>query len=286
MAEAESRSRDYFQNYVDRFVNFFHNSVKVETNTFKNLPKRYLLKTLLTKGAIAHDKETNLFLPFVASGIDIYGLPEKYSLIGYNGYTKLRSKDEVNILRANDIQTPLIVYLMQQAHKLEDLDMAIEQNLDAVKTMSIVEVPDKATMLSFSNLDGARRLGASVVYVNKGSQIQANTSCMQTGAEYLVDKLMEAKREIMNETFQTLGIGTINTYKKERIQSAEVIASNYYTIDSIHTLIDTFNYDSDFAGLDIKLASNTIVPSLEEMEESNGEMDLNEQGEEIDNDTL
>ena len=123
-------------------------------------------------------------------------------------------------------------------------------------------------MLSFSNLDGARRLGASVVYVNKGSQIQANTSCMQTGAEYLVDKLMEAKREIMNETFQTLGIGTINTYKKERIQSAEVVASNYYTIDSIHTLIDTFNYDADYSGLDIHLESNTIVPSLEEMEDS------------------
>ena len=268
MEEAESRSRDYYYNSLDRFTNFFHNSVRIETNTFKDLPKRYLLKTLLTKGAIAFDKETKLFLPFVASGVDVYGLPERYNLIGYNGFSRMRNKDDVIILRANDIQSPLIVYLMQQSHKLEDLDMAIEQNLDAIKTMSIVEVPDKATMLSFSNLDGARRLGASVVYVNKGSQIQANTSCMQTGAEYLVDKLMEAKREIMNETFQTLGIGTINTYKKERIQSAEVVASNYYTIDSIHTLIDTFNYDADYSGLDIHLESNTIVPSLEEMEDS------------------
>ena len=287
MEEAESRSRDYFQNYLDRFCNFFHNSVRIETSTFKDLPKRYLLKTLLTKGAIAFDKETNLFLPFVASGIDIYGLPKMYNLIGMNGYTKQCRPDQVVILRANDLQTPLIIYLMQQAHKLEDLDMSIEQNLDAVKTMSIVEVPDKATMLSFSNLDGARRLGASVVYVNKGSQIQANTSCMQTGAEYLVDRLMEAKREIMNETFQTLGIGTINTYKKERIQSAEVIASNYYTIDSIHTLIDTFNYDADFNGLDIHLESNTIVPSLEEMEDESGSMAIEETKETItEDDTL
>ena len=266
--EALNKRKRYCESYLNRFSIFFHNSVSIETNEFKDLPKRYLLKTLMNKGAIAFDLETRLFLPFVSAGIDIYGLPTYYNLIGMNGYTKMCKPDEVVILRANDNMIPIQLYLEQQSAKLTDIDMAIEQNLEAIKTMSLVEVPDKATMLSFSNLESARQIGASVVFVNKSANINGNVKVASTGAEYLVDKLQEARREILNETFQTLGIGTMNTYKKERVQSAEVEASNFYTIDSINTLIDTFNYDADFGNLDIHLIPNTIVSSvLEEPEE-------------------
>jgi len=279
--EAQKRRRGYFDTYLTRFCSFFHNAVRVETNEFKDLPKRYLLKTLMTKGGIAFDKELRLFLPFVKSGIDIYGLPKAYNLIGMNGFTRQRKADEVVILRANDLQVPLITYLEQQADKLAEIDMSIKQNLDAIKIMSVIEVPDKATMLSFSNLENARELGASVLFVNKGVNVKGNVTSVQTGAQYFVDKLQEARTQILNETFQTLGIGTMNTYKKERVQSAEVEASNFYTIDSINTLIDTFNYDAEYGGLDIRLVPNTIVTSV--LEEN---VEEDETGEEIDNDTL
>ena len=279
--EAQKRRRGYFDTYLTRFCSFFHNAVRVETNEFKDLPKRYLLKTLMTKGGIAFDKELRLFLPFVKSGIDIYGLPKAYNLIGMNGFTRQRKADEVVILRANDLQVPLITYLEQQADKLAEIDMSIKQNLDAIKIMSVIEVPDKATMLSFSNLENARELGASVLFVNKGVNVKGNVTSVQTGAQYFVDKLQEARTQILNETFQTLGIGTMNTYKKERVQSAEVEASNFYTIDSINTLIDTFNYDAEYGGLDIRLVPNTIVISV--LEEN---VEEDETGEEIDNDTL
>lgn len=279
--EAQKRRRGYFDTYLTRFCSFFHNAVRIETNEFKDLPKRYLLKTLMTKGGIAFDKELRLFLPFVKSGIDIYGLPKAYNLIGMNGFTRQRKADEVVILRANDLQVPLITYLEQQADKLAEIDMSIKQNLDAIKIMSVIEVPDKATMLSFSNLENARELGASVLFVNKGVNVKGNVTSVQTGAQYFVDKLQEARTQILNETFQTLGIGTMNTYKKERVQSAEVEASNFYTIDSINTLIDTFNYDAEYGGLDIRLVPNTIVTSV--LEEN---VEEDETGEEIDNDTL
>lgn len=278
--EALKRRERYYNEYINRFSIFFHNSVSIETTQFKDLPKRYLLRTLMNKGAIAFDKTTQLFLPFTASGIDIYGLPERYNLIGMNGYTKMCDPEEVVILRANDKMIPIQFYLEQQSVKLAEIDMAIDQNLEAIKTMSLVEVPDKATMLSFSNLESARQIGASVVFVNKSANIKGNINVASTGAEYLVDKLQEARREILNETFQTLGIGTMNTYKKERVQSAEVEASNFYTIDSINTLIDTFNYDADYGEIDIHLKPNTIVSSvLEEdpeedtVEETNKEVE-------------
>ena len=277
--EALKRRDRYYNGYLNRFSIFFHNSVSIETTQFKDLPKRYLLRILMNKGAIAFDLETRLFLPFVSAGIDIYGLPTYYNLIGMNGYTKMCTPEQVVILRANDDMIPIQLYLEQQSAKLAEIDMAIEQNLEAVKTMSLIEVPDKATMLSFSNMESARQVGASVVFVNKSANIKGNINVASTGAEYLVDKLQEARREILNETFQTLGIGTMNTYKKERVQSAEVEASNFYTIDSINTLIDTFNYDADFGGIDIHLVPNTIVSTvLEEntQEEANDDMQQEE----------
>ena len=69
----------------------------------------------------------------------------------------------------------------------------------------------------------------------------------------------------------------MNTYKKERVQSAEVEASNFYTIDSINTLIDTFNYDADFGDIDIHLVPNTIVTSVLD---ANMEEDPSEENEE------
>jgi len=283
--EAQKKRQRIFDAYLNRFSVFFHNSVKIETTEFADLPKRYLLRTLMNKGAIAFDYELKLFLPFTPMGIDIYGLPKRYQLIGMDGFTKTRDASQVAILRANDLQVPIKNYLELQSAKLTEIDMAIEQNLDAIKTMTLVEVPDKATMLSFSNLDNARQLGASVVFVNRSVNMQGSIKSASTGAEYLVDKLQEARREILNETFQTLGIGTMNTYKKERVQSAEVEASNFYTIDAINTLIDTFNYDAEYGGVDIKLVPNTIITSVldENIEEATGE-DLKE--EEQNNDEL
>lgn len=286
MKEALKKRQLYFESYLNRFSIFFHNSVSIETKEFKDLPKRYLLKTLMNKGAIAFDKELRLFLPFVQAGIDIYGLPTKYNLIGMNGFTKMCTPDEVVILRANDNMIPLALYLEQQSYKLTDIDMAIEQNLDAIKTMSVIEVPDKATMLSFSNLENSRQVGASVVFVNKSANISGNVKVASTGAEYLVDKLQEARREILNETFQTLGIGTMNTYKKERVQSAEVEASNFYTIDSINTLIDTFNYDADYGELDIHLKPNTIVSSVLDKDVEETTEDIEQEEEQKNGDTL
>lgn len=83
--EAEAKRILYRQNYEDRIVALFHNSVNVKNVDENSLPKRYLLKTLLHFGAIAYDPKTDLYLRFTKVGIDNYGLPEEYELIGYIG---------------------------------------------------------------------------------------------------------------------------------------------------------------------------------------------------------
>ena len=101
--KAIKKRERYFNNYMVILKTLFHNSVVVKNVEEVELPKRYLLRVLLEKGGIAYDKQTGLYLPFVKQGIDIYGLPTAYSLIGYNGYNVHRLPQEVIILRANDL---------------------------------------------------------------------------------------------------------------------------------------------------------------------------------------
>lgn len=269
--EAQRKRQKYFDSYFNRFVALFHNSVVIENAD--DLPKRYLLRTLRQRGRIAYDKETGLYLPCVDMGIDVYGLPTAYQLIGYNGFTVQRKPDEVVILRANDISLPIDVYLTQQIEKIVDFDMAIEQNLDAIKTMTIAEVKDQTSLLSLANEYENRRLGATVVFKQKVSTPDTELKIQSTGATYLIDKLLEARKEIINETLSSIGISVANTDKKERVQTMEVIASQGYALDSLNTLVETFNYDAEQGGLTIRLRGNTSLLKESERQAEEGDED-------------
>lgn len=255
---AERRRQDIIDVYENDFRALFHNSVIVE-NLPNDLPKRYLLRTLLNKGGIAYDKQTGLYLPFVYSGIDAYGEPTAYNLIGMNGLTMWRKVDEVVILRANDVMFPTMNYIDVQIDKLVEFDMTILQNLDAVKTMTIMEVKDRDTWLTLGNIAETRQIGATLAVVNTSANIGETLNASSTGAQYIVDKLLQDREKVLNETYQHLGISTSNTDKAERVQSIEVTASQGKAIEHISTLIDTFNHDAEIGGLSIRLKANTSL---------------------------
>ena len=107
-----------------------------------------------------------------------------------------------------------------------------------------------------------RRIGATVVFRRKNSFNGIESKVSSTGAQYLIDKLMEAKQKIINETLTELGIATANTDKRERVQGIEVNTSLSYAHDSIYLMTDTFNYDAEQGGLDIRLKPNTSLIDL------------------------
>lgn len=275
--EAENRKKTLQSNYENLFCSLFDNSVEVLNSG--DLPKRYLLRVLRDKGGIAYDRKTALYLPFIEKGVDVYGLPLEYTLIGYNGYNVTRKPDEVVILRANDLKFPIFDYLETQISKIVDYDMSIEQNLDACRTMTIAEVCDDASLLSLANEYEARKLGATVVFKNKNAMSGATLKVSSTGAQYLVDKLIEARRETINETLSTLGIAVANVDKRERVQGMEVLASQGYALDCINTLIDTFNYDAEVGGIPIRLKGNTSLIDQNEQQMKENETKENSENE-------
>lgn len=263
--EAIRKRKEYENDYRSLFSLLFHNAVVVEDLPI-DLPKRYLLRILRNKGGIAYDKITNVFLPYTKIGIDLYGLPKEYTLIGFDGTILHRKASEVVILRANDLEYPLENYIENQVAKLVDYDMAIEQNLEAVKTMSFAQVADQSQLLSLVNFQNAKRIGATIAYVNKSALTGSEIKVQQTGAQYLVDKLRQDRKECMNETLSTIGINVANVDKKERVQDAEIRASQGFALDCIATLVETFNHDAKVGGLKIRLKANTSLVKENELE--------------------
>ena len=277
LKDAEKRRIDLGQYYSSQFCALFHNSIKVE-NLPDDLPKRYLLKELYEHGAISYDKESGLYLPFNAVGINQYGLPTNYQLIRYVGGALSRDANQVVILRMNDNQVAPKFLIDVNVKKLVDIDMAIEQNLDAIKTMTLIEVENQNTLMSLDNMNLARQIGASVVFVNKGSgsvKLGETFKATNTGAQYLVDKLQENRRHILNETLSIIGTALANTEKKERVQGMEILASENYALDMINTGIDTFNYDAELGGLSIRLKGNTNLVRVSEVQIENMEGENN-----------
>ena len=272
---AIEKRKAYENDYRSLFSMLFHNSVLVE-NLPDDLPKRYLLRVLKNRGAIAYDKQTKLFLPFSRIGIDVYGLPKQYTLIGYNGLVLYRNAEDVVILRANDLEYSLEYYIENQVKKLVDYDMAIEQNLEAIKTMSFAEVADQSQLLSLENLSNARKIGATLVFVNKKSLTGLEFKTQNTGAQYLIDKIRQDRKECMNETLSTIGINVANVDKKERVQDAEIRASQGFALDCISTLVETFNHDAKIGGLEIRLKANTALVKENELENEKKKAEIEE----------
>lgn len=276
--EALKKRDIYYNNYMAQFCILFNESVEIE-NLPSDLPKRYLLKILRNKGGIAYDKITKLYLPFVEKGIDVYGLPLEYTLIGFNGFVVSRKPDEVVILRANDLKYPIVEYFSQQIYKLVDLDMAIEQNLDSIKTCSIAEVSDESQLLSLANEYQAKRIGATVIFKNKKALTGSEIKVSKTDAQYLVDKLLENRKKILNETLSSIGINMPNVDKRERVQDNEIRASQGFALDSLNALINTFNHDAEIGGLSIRLKGKTSLFKQDELEMKIKEKEL--KGEEV-----
>lgn len=265
---AENRRKDIVNDYKNRLGLIFENSVRFE-NLPTELPKRYLTRVLREKGGIAYDKISGLYLPYVRMGIDVYGLPTGYTLVGYDGTVFTRRTDEVIILRTNPHSVPIQDFLDIQIEKLVEFDMSILQNLDAIKTMSVIDVPDIKMLNTLKNLDDSRRIGASVAFAS--SLATKSINVFSTNAQFFIDKLNEARREIWNDTLAYLGVSTANVDKRERVQSAEVVATEGYSYDCLNILIDTFNYDAEIAGLSIRVYANTIMYEQLENEINNEE---------------
>jgi len=254
----------------DEYMALLMNSVMIVDRS-NNKPiafkdENFAKSRLFEGGAVGYDNITKTWYNVVGVGIDTKGFPTQLHLITANGKSFTRpAKYEPNttgayIIYALPFTLTFSAMIRDTTNFLSNCDVAINQNLDACKTPYIVVCKDADMQLSLKQAIQQKQEGQAVIVVSEA--LGDGLKAVNIGAEYLVDKFMEAQDMKRNRLLTKLGIMNANTEKRERVQGSEVNAVVGQATDYIYMAIDTFNLQMDTYGLPFQMIANG---SLEEI---------------------
>ena len=225
-----------YWDYIERFK-------KICLSMFEwvNLPEtmnaRYLEECLYYKGeaGLLYDENYGFINTQVANNgyLNIYGLPTSLNCysFGYqtikNLYTGLEgTQDKDCILVMNNWQRiPTASTIELFCQRLAEAEMTASVNIKAQKTPVLIVV-DESQRLMMENLYAQYDGNRPFIMGDKNQLGEGFIKSINTGADFIADKVMEYKKQIWNEALQFLGINTLQTEKKERLITDEASSNN------------------------------------------------------------
>lgn len=243
------RDRQFWENAGMNNVTFIHyynrlTELAISMFEWKNLPDsidpRFLETTLFSQGASVYFNDEvmgDLALRVSLNGsFDVYGIPTKRRAYASNGYNRELNETNSVIIYNNYLHTPSRPDIEMFARRLYNLDRAIDVNANAQKTPVLV-LCDETERLTMLNAYKAYEGNEPFIFGNKGMNAKAFT-VLKTDAPYVGDKLYTLKTQIWNEALTYLGISNLNTTKKERMVTDEVIRNQGGTIASRYSRLE------------------------------------------------
>lgn len=229
-------TQTYFD-YVERFK-----KICLSMFEWSNLPEsmnaRYLEECLYYKGqaALLKDEVYGFINTQCASNgyLNIYGLPTSLNCYSYqyNSIRKLYSglenkeNEECVLVMNNWSRIPTASTIELFCQRLAEAEQTAMINIKAQKTPVLIVVDENQRLMMenlYAQYDGNRPF----IFGDK-NQLGADTpiKSINTGANFIADKIMEYKKQIWNEALEFLGINTLQTEKKERLITDEASSNN------------------------------------------------------------
>lgn len=260
------------------YVQYYNRLMELSMSMFewKNLPdtidERYLELGLFSSGCMVFFKddvigELALNMTY-QGGFDIYGEPTKRRAYSrYNQFQTTLDKDNSVIIWNNMLRTNSALDVQMFAYRLYNLDRIVDINANAQKTPVLITCDEKQK-LTMKNLYLQYEGNYPVIFGDSNLDIKS-LSVLKTDAPFVSDKIYDLKVKIWNEALTYLGISNINTTKKERMITDEVIRNQGGTIASRYSRLEsrrravkkinkmfglniTVDYREDFQGADIE----------------------------------
>lgn len=260
------------------YVQYYNRLMELSMSMFewKNLPdtvdERYLELGLFSSGCMVFFKddvigELALNMTY-QGGFDIYGEPTRRRAYSrYNQFQTTLDKDNSVIIWNNMLRTNSALDVQMFAYRLYNLDRIVDINANAQKTPVLITCDEKQK-LTMKNLYMQYEGNYPVIFGDNNLDIKS-LSVLKTDAPFVSDKIYELKVKIWNEALTYLGISNINTTKKERMITDEVIRNQGGTIASRYSRLEsrrravkkinkmfglniTVDYREDFQSADIE----------------------------------
>ena len=289
----------YQQQELINYFNLQPSEVKGRCNTATKFHKRYLYTKISStlKFTIPESWDMNFFRfwtfhygsigviytnefgwvaqPYSVDELQLYYNPRKITV--YNQFIKKPKTGIIGInagiIRIMDDYFGLDDIVTKYAEMLAQIDRSINVNLMNCNVTALFEADSKKQADEVKEAYGDATTGKPLVVVNKevmnGKQI--TTLLPNVGNNYIVDKLLTARRSIINAFLTEIGIRNANYEKKERLNSAEVEENNDETkaiitviYENVKKCMETINA---FSGLNLDVELGYDYPEKREVTE-------------------
>lgn len=201
-------------------------------NLPNNMDERWIEKYLFTSGKCIFYKDPVLGFMVAGlseqGGINCYGDPTTVWPVAenyvYSG-EQLVNGENCYIIRNNDLMLPIFPTVRYYSFKLTNIDRAIDVNIEAQKTPTVVRCSDKQR-LSLKNAINQRKDNEPVIWTSDDANISDMVSSLDLNPPMVFKDLQTQKHMILNEIFTDFGINNANMDKRERMVANEVEANN------------------------------------------------------------
>ena len=237
--ESASMNNNTFMQYYNRLL-----ELSVSMFDWKNLPPtidvRFLELSLFSDGMAVFFKDDVLgclaLRTMIGGTLNVYQIPNIRTAYASNGYNKILNEENSIIIFNNLIHTNSMLDIEMFAKRLYNIDRIIDVNVNSQKTPILITC-DENQRLTMKNLYMKYDGNEPIIFGDKN--LSANSlKVLKTDAPYMGDKLSDLKARIWNEALTYLGISNINTVKKERMVTDEVIRNQGGTIASRYSRLE------------------------------------------------
>ena len=276
---------------------YYNNAIKVVTNVmyleYKNLLMNALKITntsfvdevlikdcLIENGCVGYDKLTDEWTNVYGEGIDRKGNPTLLNFVFKNGVSYQRKAyydnqpDGAYVIKATPTQMAIGMVIAESCKQMANTEIAIAQNLEAIKTPFVAIAKTKDIQLSLEHAIEEKKEGKPAIIVD--SDLGEALKGVDFNVEYIVDKLVTYQTHVRDLLLNKLGIMSANTDKRERVQVGEVNATVGQCVDYIYLLIDTFNKQCESYGIDKRMELNGALEELYAVDTSMNEITVEE----------
>lgn len=231
------------ESYNRLFASLFYSAIQIiDERTGEPVARtKKIIEYIYKNGCVAYDKRFDVWLPFTVAGVpDLYGEYQNFILRGENGKSiKTTTADGYAFTMTQG--ATLSNYIAQRCALIANFDLAIMQNLNAVKQMTLLVANDKLLCDELREAIDDLQNGESVGIIQKDAKtLGGEITTLKTDATYYVTNLIEDRAKIYKECLHLVGVYT-PLEKGERVIESEIATTNAEADSNIGAIIDEFN---------------------------------------------
>lgn len=185
------------------FVGFFHDE-QLTYDDRRRAPEGYAVLPLMLHGEW-----------------DIYEYPRERTAYSTNGFNYQLTEENSVIVFNTYLRAPMMPVIRQFAHRLADAQRTIDVNVRQQRTARVIRCDERQRL---TYLNAAKEVDEGRPWIHGDRNLDLGAfQVFDVSTPYVAQEIQAYKHQIWNEALTYLGIENVNTDKKERLISDEVI---------------------------------------------------------------